>query len=127
MDVGCYVVALAFRRGLFKNYNTIEELLDSDEYQLVFKDEVLKQAFFVAAKPRGYGIDPEKPMWDLRHREFMQRIAIMVGLGGTFPINVFVRLSKANYITGSEAGVTSYAMRRNFATTIKRVKNADIT
>ncbi|EDR02853.1 uncharacterized protein LACBIDRAFT_308002 [Laccaria bicolor S238N-H82] len=100
LDIGCYLVAHGIRRGLFKHHSSLESLLAGTEHWIQYKDEILEDAFFVQSTKRGLGIDPTKPMRDNNHREFMQRIGISVGLGG------------------SESGVTSYAMRRNFATVI---------
>lgn len=82
MDIGCYIVALGIRRGMFKNYTTIEELLAGDEYVLEWKDEFLDQPLFLKAKPRGLGVVPGAPMTDQNRRDFLQRMGKKSGLGG---------------------------------------------
>ncbi|KAJ6497596.1 hypothetical protein C8R45DRAFT_822477 [Mycena sanguinolenta] len=102
--IGGLIVVLGIRRGDFRDYNTMEELLAGDDDKLHWKDPDLP--FFRAAGPRGLKMTAN-PMTSEGARAFLHKTAAAVG------------------INEGQARASPYSFRANFATVVKKAAGND--
>ncbi|KAJ6510667.1 hypothetical protein C8R45DRAFT_814585, partial [Mycena sanguinolenta] len=103
--LGGMIAIIGIRRGDFKNYTTMKELLDGTEDQLQWRDPELP--FFRAAGPRGRTLTLE-PMSSKSARAFLHKTAAAIGMDG------------------DEHGASPYSFRTNFATVLKKSEGLDV-
>ncbi|EGP86319.1 uncharacterized protein MYCGRDRAFT_109711 [Zymoseptoria tritici IPO323] len=102
-SLGHRLLALALRRGLLQDYNTVEELCNDDKVNITFKPEARDLPIVFASSPKGLELQ-KRPAASNAISNYMQRACLSFGL---------------------PAGITLYAWRRSAGTNFKDAINAD--
>ena len=62
LDFVMWVIVVGIRRGAFRDYDNIEELLNGDDTVIHWKPEFLEKPVLVAHDYRSKGLDYDKPL-----------------------------------------------------------------
>lgn len=82
LDLPSVTIALAFRRGVFAQYTTLDQLCRGSEREIKWKPEFLDQPVLCLMRPGGFTLDPEEPLNYSRARDYLARVSIKSGFGG---------------------------------------------
>ncbi|KAI0753193.1 hypothetical protein C8Q80DRAFT_1267617 [Daedaleopsis nitida] len=81
IEVPLLVVSLGLRRGAFRDYSTLDALLDGTDSFITWKPEITELPFFVVSAGGGWTTDQQCPMSDYAMRFFINGAFMAAGLG----------------------------------------------
>lgn len=82
LDMNAATLAKMIRDGALEDYSTYDEFLKGTDKTIVIKEEFKTRPFFCSSKPLGKGLERDTPMSDAALRNYLQKTALIGGLGG---------------------------------------------